>query len=157
MTLKIQGLIFDEPPGVWVFCPINPGTINPGIENWAINPRCFCILADKPTVLNSNFFPLLVWTYPVTASVRCTSPPRAPVTSESLETVLQSGGSCQENKRILVKIHPQRKRDPTSGQKKNQTEDKSVFANQSGDPERLRLVSKVEGCGDDFVQWRPRF
>jgi hypothetical protein len=91
------------------------------------------------------------------ASVRCTSPPRAPVTSESLETVLQSGGSCQENKRILVKIHPQRKRDPTSGQKKNQTEDKSVFANQSGDPERLRLVSKVEGCGDDFVQWRPRF
>jgi len=111
---------------------------------WSINPRCFCILADKPTVLNPNFFPPLVWTYPATASVRCTSPPRAPVTSESLETVLQSGGSCQENKRILVKIHSQRKRDPTSGQKKNQTEDKSVFPNQSGDPERLRLVSKVE-------------
>mmetsp|Transcript_90534 Transcript_90534/g.132413 ORF Transcript_90534/g.132413 Transcript_90534/m.132413 type:complete len:92 (-) Transcript_90534:2125-2400(-) len=39
------------------------------------------------------------------ASVRCTSLPRTPVTFESHETVLQSGGSCQENKRILVKIH----------------------------------------------------
>jgi len=29
-----------------------------------IYPRCFCILADKPTVLNPNFFPPLVWTYP---------------------------------------------------------------------------------------------
>jgi len=50
LALKIQGLIFDEPPGVWVF--------------WPINPRCFCILADKPTVLNPNFFPPLDWTYP---------------------------------------------------------------------------------------------
>ena len=46
------------------------------------------------------------------ASARYISPPpgRVPhVTSESLETALRSGGSCQENKRILVKIHPQGK------------------------------------------------
>ena len=51
------------------------------------------------------------------ASARYVSPPRDPVTSESLGTALRSGGSCQENKGILVKIHPQGK-DPTSGQKK---------------------------------------
>jgi len=55
------------------------------------------------------------------ASARYVSPPRAPVSSESLGTALLSGGSCQENKRILVKIHPQGKGDPTSGQKKIQT------------------------------------
>jgi len=54
------------------------------------------------------------------ASARYVSPPRDPVNSESLGTVLQSGGSCQENKGILVKIQPQGK-DPTSGQKKIQT------------------------------------
>jgi len=50
------------------------------------------------------------------ASACFVSPPRAPVTSESLGTALRSGGSCQENKRILVKIHPQGKQDPTSDQ-----------------------------------------
>jgi len=64
------------------------------------------------------------------ASVRYVSPPRDPVTSESLGTALRSGGSCQENKGILVKIHPQGK-DPTSGQKQIQTSDKSISANQS--------------------------
>jgi len=53
------------------------------------------------------------------ASARYISPPRAPVTFKSLGTALRSGGSCQENKRILVKIHPQGREDPTSGQKKN--------------------------------------
>ena len=94
LTLKIQGLIFDEPPGVWVFCPINP------------------------RYLTRIFFPPWFGPTLMTASVRCTSPPRAPVTSESLETALRSGRSCQENKRILVKIQPQRNRDPTSGPKK---------------------------------------
>ena len=124
-------------------------------KSWPIHPQCFCILDDKPTVLNPNFSP--PWFGPTLMAARYVSPPRAPVTSESLRTALRSGGSCQENKRILVKIHPQGKKDPTSGQKKNQTEDKSVFANQSGDPERLRLVPKEEGCGNDFDQWRPRF
>ena len=36
---KSQGLIFGEPP-------------------------VFLILADKPPVLNPNFFPPLIWTYP---------------------------------------------------------------------------------------------
>ena len=52
------------------------------------------------------------------ASARYVSLPRDPVTSESLGTALRSGGSCQENKRNLVKIHPQGKEDQTSGQKK---------------------------------------
>ena len=52
------------------------------------------------------------------ASARYVSPPCAPVTSESLGTALRSSGSCQENKKNLVKIHPQGKEDPTSGQKK---------------------------------------
>jgi len=43
------------------------------------------------------------------ASAHYVSPPRTPVTSESLGTALRSGGSCQENKGILVKIHPQGK------------------------------------------------
>ena len=86
----------------------------------------------------------------MTPSVRGTSPPRAPVTSESLETVLEGGGSCQENKRILVKIHPQRKRDPTSGQKKIRPKTKVSLRTSQETQRDLRLVSKVEGCGDVF-------
>jgi len=114
------------------------------------------MLADKPLVLNPNFSP--PWFGRILmarkASARYVSPPRAPVTSESLGTALRSGSSCQENKRILVKIHPQGKQ---SGPKKIQTEDKSIFANQSLDRENLRLVTIEEGCGEDFVEWRPRF
>ena len=78
------------------------------------------------------------------ASVRCTSPPRAPVTSESLETVLQSGGSCQENKIILVKIHQQRKRDPTPGQKKIRPKTKVS----------LRTSQETQRDSDSCQKWR---
>jgi len=106
MNPRCLGILADKPQVLRKSCPINQ--------------RCFCILDDKPPVLNPNFFPPLVWTYPDGAqgvgALRL--PPRAPVTSESLGTALRSGGSCQENKRILVKIHPQGKEDPTSGHKK---------------------------------------
>ena len=77
------------------------------------------MLSDKPPVLNPNFSPPWFGRTLMArkASARYVSPPRAPVTSESLGTALRSGGSCQENKRILVKIHPQGKEDPFSGQK----------------------------------------
>jgi len=145
MNPRCLGILADKPQVLRKSCPINQ--------------RCFCILDDKPQVLNPKNFPPLVWTYPDGAqgvgALRL--PPRAPVTSESLGTALRSGGSCQENKRILVKIHPQGKEDPTSGQKKIPIQDKNILENQSGDRESLRLVTIEEGCGEDFVKWRPRF
>jgi len=107
MNPRCFGILADKPPVLR--------------KSWPINPRCFRILADKPPVLNPNFSS--PWFGPTLmarkASARYVSRPHAPVTSESLRTALRSGSSCQENIRILVKIHPQGKQDPTSGQKKN--------------------------------------
>ena len=104
MNPRCFGILADKPP---VFR-----------KSWLIKPRCFCMLAHKSPVLNPNFFP--PWfgrTLMAREASACyVSPPRAPVTSESLGTVLRSASSCQENKGILVKIHPQGKE---SGPKKN--------------------------------------
>jgi len=65
--------------------------------------------------------------------------------------------SCQENKKSRVKIHPQRKKHPTTESRStpkernnqqltrwtNQTQEKSIYANQWGNRERSRLVTKA--------------
>ena len=84
----------DKPPVFFVFWPINPRYCT----------RIFVPPWFRPTLMARKVLACYV------------SPPRAPVTSKSLGTALLSGGSCQG---ILVKIHPQGKQDPTSGQKKN--------------------------------------
>jgi len=91
------------------------------------------------------------------ASARCASPPRAPVTSESFGTALWSGGSCQENKRILVKIHPQGKKDSTSGQRNESDPRPKYLCEPVRRPRKIETRVKSGGLWRRFCRMETSF
>ena len=102
--------------GVWILTKLS----GPPLRIWMLYTRKMIGgVSPKNTFLLTTYANILP--APAQGNGALRLPPRAPVTSESLRTALQSGGSRQVNKRILVKIHPQGKEDPTSGHKKIQT------------------------------------
>jgi len=70
------------------------------------------------------------------------------VTSKFLETALRSGGSCQENKWILVKIHPHGKKDRTSGRRSKSDPRQKYLC------EPARKSREIETC--DWDLWQKR-
>ena len=79
------------------------------------------------------------------------------VTFESFRTALRSGVSCQENKKCRVKIHPQRKKDPTSGQRNKSDPRQKYLCEPARNPREIETCHKSGGLWRRFCRMGTSF